>query len=149
MSEAAREMTFDEMAPDTLEKAEQWITNVTDGHLPSMEATFAVVTSLRMCVRRAQKEILVLRAAQDSNESNEKVWTPCSVKLPEAEPGRKYPRSEDVLVTVAYESGEPDERYVDEAFYDHAQSYWEGSADESGSNLRAVAWMPKPEPYRG
>jgi NTP pyrophosphatase (non-canonical NTP hydrolase) len=67
MSEAKREMTFDEMSPGVLEETEQWITSVNDGRLPSMEATFSLVAALRTCVKRAQNEIFALRA-QEQNE---------------------------------------------------------------------------------
>ncbi len=67
MDESKREMTFDEMAPGVLEEAEQWITSVNDGRLPSMEATFSLVAVLRTCVRRAQDEVTALRAAQKPN----------------------------------------------------------------------------------
>lgn len=59
-------------------------------------------------------------------------WIPCEERLPENE--------SEILVTDA-------NGHIRHAFYD-AECDWFGTYEES-MTIRAIAWMPLPEPYRG
>ena len=65
-------------------------------------------------------------------------WIPCEKELPKSE--------EEVIVSIHDDSGDTAYDYTSSGWYAAAGKFW---VVENETNMRVVAWMPLPEPYKG
>ena len=129
MSEqTGREMTFAEIAPICMERANKWIENNMPEDLSAEpNDTFTMVAMLRNCIHRGMTDF----PRPD--------WTPCA-------DGTNLPRfGETVLVTVEFESGS---RIVFQAYrkWTIFQSWFWVYSNDNRCWQKVIAWK-RQEPY--
>ena len=79
----------------------------------------------------------VIRQTVEDMEAEQPGWIPCSERLPADE--------EAVIVSIRDDSGDNTLDYSSSGWYAAAGEFW---VVDNEANMRVVAWMPLPTPYR-